>query len=366
MKIAYIATNWDFGKENGITKKIASQIKIWNTLGVETKLFTLSSSETYWNGFDNILKENIYSPKTRQTFWDSIKIPDLVKAWQPDLVYWRFSIGYPALRNLALSIPTVLEINTFDMGELRASLPSSWLSFIYQLLTRDWVYRKICGAVFVTQEIADQFQKYPTSKIVISNGIDLSFQHPLITKDLNFPIRLVFISSDNAPSHGIDKIYTLARNFPEWKIDLIGKVKINDQTPDNVTLHSLLSQTEYDQILAQVDIGIATLSLYKKNMEEACPLKTREYLSYGLPCIIGYKDTDFPDGAPFILRLPNTPDNVQNYLSEIENFVKSWKGRRVSREEIMHLDYKYKENQRINFFRQVLDSISGKKGLEPF
>jgi hypothetical protein len=94
-------------------------------------------------------------------------------------------------------------------------------------------------------------------------------------------------------------------------------------------------------------------------MEEACPLKTREYLSYGLPCIIGYKDADFPDGAPFILQLPNTPDNVQNYLSEIENFAKSWKGRHVSREKILHLDYKYKENQRINFFRQVLDSTTG-------
>jgi len=137
MKIAYVATNWDFGKENGITKKTASQVDIWNALGVETKLFTLSSSQTYWNGFDNLLKENIYSPNTRQSFSHTLKIRDLVKAWQPGLFYWRFFIGYPALQNMALSIPTVLEINTHDIGELRASSPSSGLSFLYHLLTHD-------------------------------------------------------------------------------------------------------------------------------------------------------------------------------------------------------------------------------------
>jgi len=169
---------------------------------------------------------------------------------------------------------------------------------------------------------------------------------------------LVFILSDNEPWHGVDKIYTLTRNFPEWKFDLIGKVKINDQISDNVTLHGILSQTEYSRILAQADVGMVTLSLYIRNMEEACLLKIREYLSYGLPCIIGYKDTDFPNRALFILRLPNTPDNVQNYFSEIENFVTSWKGRHLSRGEIMHLDYIYGKPKKI-FFQQVLDSTTG-------
>lgn len=355
MKIAYVATNWDFSRENGVTKKIAAQIKIWDTLGAETKLFALSLSKTIWEGLDPIPKEIIYSPKTRSSFGEAPKVRELIKAWQPDIVYWRFSIGYPALGSLMSSFPTILEINTYDIGELMASLPQSWLSLLYQIISRNWVFLKAHGAVFVTQEIADHFRKYPISQIVISNGISLSSIHPLSTRDPYSPIRLVVISSDVVPWQGIDKFISLAHSFPEWKFEIIGKVKIDTQIPNNVTIHGLLGQTEYECILTQTDIGIGPLSLYNKNMEEACPLKVREYLSYGLPCIIGYRDTDFPDGSPFILRLPNTPDNVQNHLSEIENFVTSWKGKHISRKEIMCLDLEFKEKQRIKFFQRVLD-----------
>jgi hypothetical protein len=89
-------------------------------------------------------------------------------------------------------------------------------------------------------------------------------------------------------------------------------------------------------------------------MEEACPLKVREYLAYGIPTIIGYKDTDFPNGAPFLLCLPNTPDNVEKNLDRIEAFVLSWKGKRVPRSEIEHLDLKVKEEKRIIFIEEVL------------
>lgn len=40
-------------------------------------------------------------------------------------------------------------------------------------------------------------------------------------------------------------------------------------------------------------VCIGTLALHRKNMTEASPLKTREYLAHGFPVIIGYKDTAF-------------------------------------------------------------------------
>jgi hypothetical protein len=89
-------------------------------------------------------------------------------------------------------------------------------------------------------------------------------------------------------------------------------------------------------------------------MQEACPLKVREYLAYGLPVIIGCKDTDFTESAPFILRLPNSEDNIETSLSAIESFVSKWKGKRVPREAIAHLDLEVKESQRVKFFEDVL------------
>jgi hypothetical protein len=88
-------------------------------------------------------------------------------------------------------------------------------------------------------------------------------------------------------------------------------------------------------------------------MQEASPLKTREYLAHGLPVIIGYQDTDFRDGAEFLLELPNTEDSIRPNQHRIRAFVESWCDRRVSREQICHLDTKEKERVRLRFLTEV-------------
>jgi hypothetical protein len=91
-------------------------------------------------------------------------------------------------------------------------------------------------------------------------------------------------------------------------------------------------------------------------MNEACPLKVREYLAYGLPIIIGYSDTDFLERPDFILTLPNHENNVNESLSEIEKFVLKWKGKRVPRDMITHIDICEKEKQRLSFFQSVIEA----------
>ena len=71
--------------------------------------------------------------------------------------------------------------------------------------------------------------------------------------------------------------------------------------------------------MSAADVAIGTLSLHTKQMEEACPLKVREYLAWGLPVIIGYKDTEFPaPDTAFLLQLPNNPTNVHDHLDQID------------------------------------------------
>ncbi|MFN3692462.1 MAG: hypothetical protein ACK4R7_06185, partial [Fervidobacterium sp.] len=77
-------------------------------------------------------------------------------------------------------------------------------------------------------------------------------------------------------------------------------------------VYGMLFLDKYTPIMQQADIGISTLAPYRKKMNEASPFKVREYSALGLPVIIGYKDTDLPDGAPFILQIPNTEDNIES------------------------------------------------------
>jgi hypothetical protein len=96
-------------------------------------------------------------------------------------------------------------------------------------------------------------------------------------------------------------------------------------------------------------VALGSMALHRNLMNEASPLKVREYLAYGIPTIIGYHDTDFPDGHPFILELPNEENNVESNLDKIRRFVSEVKGRRIERETIAHIDVKIKELQRFKF-----------------
>jgi hypothetical protein len=121
-----------------------------------------------------------------------------------------------------------------------------------------------------------------------------------------------------------------------------------------MVFHGLLEAADYSRHLARANIGVGSLALHRKRLNEASPLKVREYLATGLPVINGYTDTDYPDGADFLLTLPNTEDNVEAGLGAIRDFVAKWSTLRVPREAVGHLDYAAKEATRLDFFRTLL------------
>ncbi len=94
-------------------------------------------------------------------------------------------------------------------------------------------------------------------------------------------------------------------------------------------------------------------------MNEACPLKVREYLACGLPCIIGYKDADFPEHVDFLLQIPSRRTGAKESMQKIREFVAAWRSKRVPRERIAHLDLEAKERLRLQFFQQILRCWNG-------
>ncbi|GGA33428.1 hypothetical protein [Paenibacillus physcomitrellae] len=123
--------------------------------------------------------------------------------------------------------------------------------------------------------------------------------------------------------------------------------------PPNLFFHGKMTRSAYQHLLDQADIAVGTLALYRKNMTEASPLKVREYLANGLPVIIAYEDTDFPAEVPFLLRLPAEPDLIRRNLGRIEQFVEAWQGRRIGRDQVSHLDTRFKEAVRLRFMEHI-------------
>ncbi|WP_433944528.1 glycosyltransferase [Paenibacillus sp. SN-8-1] len=168
-------------------------------------------------------------------------------------------------------------------------------------------------------------------------------------------VQLVFIGSPGQAWHGVDAIAELAKAKPRWSFDIIGvdAAELPEPVPANMIFHGRLARKEYQPLLARADLAIGTLALYRKQMKEASPLKVREYLANGLPVITAYEETDFPEPVPFILQLPNSPGNVRDGLAQIDAFASEWRGKKVPRRMIGHLDTRVKESQRLSYMKLI-------------
>lgn len=363
MRIVFL-TQANILANSGVKKKIVSTVQYWGELGHKVLLLSFYSEEPnpqerVNTEFTNVTIKTLrfsasrYFPfkplrnYTNKIFSASTAKEEIIK-WNPDIIYYRHGTWFPSLSHILKVAPTVIEINTIDEYEMK------FYSFPRMLATK-WFNRKLLnlaeGHIYISNEIADFYKNYNKKNTVIANGFRFKKQVPKRSSRISESANLVFIWSEYHPWHGIDKVLQLASKLSHHQFHLIGPNC--DCDLENVQCHGLLGKNEIDKLLMEMDIGIGTLSLYKKNLLEASPLKVRHYLSLGLPVIVGYEDTDLKD-EPYILNIGNTEQNVELHLEIIDSFIKKWKGKSVPYDEVYHkLDYSVKEAKRLNFFEEI-------------
>lgn len=354
MKIAHVVFD-GVNDDNGRIRKAAGQIRAWRSRGHEVRLFAVSRSETLWEGLADLPVEVVEGFTKAARLLRSRALMAKVLDWQPDIAYVRWSSNFPGLGGLLKRAPCVFELNTYDVGEFKLTCPNR-IQYYYHLATRGRLLRRTHGLAAVTNEIAGHFAVFGKPTAVIANGIVLS-GFPEMTAPSNPEPRLVFIGAPRLAWHGVDKVLSLAGHFRRWRFDVIGPAREDLGSmgiPDNVFVHGWLGRPAYLEILARADVALGTLALHRNDMNEACPLKVREYLACGIPTIVGYKDTDFPEPVPFLLGIPNSEDNVLTHRGEIKKFVNESIGKRVPRDRIRHMDVALKEKRRLEFMEGLL------------
>lgn len=368
MRIAYVAVGVNL--ELGVGRKLLQQMHVWEEEGHQGRLF-LQGHEPLEGTLRPPERPHVEVVVDRPVRGGFVGVLDVVRrasllrrlvrrvrSWKPDVVYLRFGMSHPSLYALARQVPTVAEINSDDLAEFAIRLPRHRI--VYHTLTRGALLRSVRGMAFVTGELEqlESFRRYGKPSFVAGNGLDLAEVEPLPPSRQRGSAAptLFFLGSAGLPWHGVEKIVELAKRMPDWTFDMVGyrPSDFDGRLPGNVNCHGPQPVAEYRRIAARADVALGTLALHRKNMEEASPLKVREYLAMGLPTIIGYRDTDFPHGTDFLLRLPNREDNVMSNLPEIRAFVERMAGRRVAREEIAHLDVRRKERERLVFLEGLL------------
>ncbi|MCW3849350.1 glycosyltransferase [Sphingomonas sp. LB-2] len=374
MRIAYL-TEWPPYAESGVLRKMVGQIAAWRAAGHDAEIFTVvpprdaptapgfAEHGRVIGSFTQAQLDRY--PKARLGFLNKIvSVPKLraaLKAFAPDIVYYRQNgPWYPGLGSILRAWPSVAEINTYEGAE-NALWGGTFRRF--QEATRRRVLGSVGGFVCMTQEIADHEAWAKKPAAIIGNPLWADPLDPVPTG--NSEPEFVFTGSPmtlgtDANWHGVDKLFPLAAAMPKSRFNIAGmEAKDFPGAPANMAFHGMLDAAALSTLYARCDIGFGTLALHRKTMEEACPLKVRDYLMHRLAVVIGYREAQAElNTAPYVLPIGNAEDNVAANIGRIIAFAREWTNRRVI-DDLTFLTGTAIEAHRLEF----LASVAARHGL---
>lgn len=358
----FYLTDYDLESHCGGVEKIKKQTSLWCHLGCVPLLFSLVSFKLYDFKLDLVRQ---FRPYVKLSWGNEIatainlyantfllkKI--LCNDLRPKLVYMRYGYYSPFLVDIMEKYPTFIEINSDDKTEYPFHL--SQRALFYVRMTRNLVLRKAAGFLCVTKELKMKVSKYGKPSIRISNGIDAGMI-PFVSYTHNDRPKILFMGEPDRSWHGMEKIKFLAAQLSGFDFEIIGYSGCNT---GNAIYYGRVSINSIHEIAPFCDVAISSLSLHVLGLREACPLKSRHYLAMGLPMIYAYDDPDLPEDLPFLLKLPNSENNVSENISAIRSFVKKMFREPGFRNQCRKfceetLDMREKEHQRLSFMDGVL------------
>jgi glycosyltransferase involved in cell wall biosynthesis len=89
---------------------------------------------------------------------------------------------------------------------------------------------------------------------------------------------------------------------------------------DRITFHGPCYGDTLEAIIAQCDLGVGSLGMFRYGLQRGMTLKTREFMARGLPFIAAVDDPAIPDNHQFFLKVPNdeTPIDMAEVISFAE------------------------------------------------
>lgn len=342
----------------GVGKKIKSQIDIWRKYGHTVALFSLTHSEIPFPEEYQFVFEAQTNLFVREVNRASALIQMLksISQYKPDVIYLRYGLYSFPLHRIFKIAPVVLEINSNDKEEYASR---GFFFYWMNRITRNLIFASVSGIVLPTKELTNIFP-YKKPFVVISNGINLK-EVELLPHTKNITPVITMVASPGMNWHGVDKLICLAKKYPEVFVNIIGysSTDVNMSVPENVRMHGFLNHSQIREIYLTTDVACGTLALHRKDMDEACPLKVREALAYGIPVIIAYHDTDLDEiTMNTVLKIPNIENNVVENLEKIRTFAFEMIGRRIDIEKILpYFDQQKKEDMRLAFLEKNVNDF---------
>lgn len=117
------------------------------------------------------------------------------------------------------------------------------------------------------------------------------------------PYIAIFVGN-GAPWHGLTSIIHILKDHPKIHLLVAGPYPLALATTQVTILGSCTHHT-LQHIYPLCDVSFGTFNWQLLGINEGCPLKTSEYLSYGVPVIVNYHDWSLenPKLNPYIMHI---------------------------------------------------------------
>lgn len=254
-----------------------------------------------------------------------------------DVIILRHSSTDPSLFKLFTQRDCIAEIQTMIIEELRSKIasapyrPAAFLRRARLFMEQRLLYKALAkckGMITVGHHLSSHYRSNIPQNIpvrVISNGYtnlrneNFGF-NPYDGQTLN----LLFVGSRPDVWHGLDRLVNsvfsgLAKgNVPKVVVHFVGGFSAKDVAgtedyPDTFKFYGKLSREEINDLIPQMNLGIAPLALHRKGLNDTSAIKTVEYAFKGLPFVISYLDSGFdavdPDNS-FILQVASDESDI--------------------------------------------------------
>lgn len=278
-----------------------------------------------------------YQPKNKNKFTSWLEFRINYYNWllshqeDYDCFILRYSAYDPLLTRFLYKIkkPVFLVHHTKEIVELKTFGIKGYILSLVESFFGNISLKKCKGIVGVTQEIIDYELNRISSKkinILYPNGIIISNQKLENVIDREIP-QFLFIASYFYEWHGLDLlIEAVQKSNSKFIIHLVGDLQNEDLDKiklDNRFIHyGRLNSEEIYSLSKSCVVGLSSFALYRKDMEQACTLKVREYLSMGLGVYANY-DEVFPQNFKYYKKGPIEIEQIINYSNFISKESKS-------------------------------------------
>ncbi|MGD8863725.1 MAG: hypothetical protein PVI30_27160 [Myxococcales bacterium] len=360
MRLLYISD--DFTPGSGVAIKVLAKTRIWEQLGHDVWLISARTPVPRRIAeVERIVgaREDRRSLPRRVLGELSVRRGAAAALWAAaarvgaDAIYSRELPPGLLLRGpFFRSRPLVLEVNSDSVLEMDAGSLRRWRS----ARARAAQLRDARGVVFVSHELKVRLGAGVAHSVVLANGCA---SHPALPRRRPARPTLVLVGSARQPWTGFDRFAELARRLPELDFVTVGQDPSRLPDLPNLESHPRVGQAEVDRILAGCTVGMGPLALDRKQMREASPLKTRNYLAMGLPVIQSYQDTDLDEDSGCVLQLPPAFPFSEHDLERLREFA-----RRARHDDRMSeralslargpLSVEAKERQRLSFIESLV------------